>query len=126
MPEAERANLTATGNLRINDNWKAYSDLFFSNEDTSNVFTPGSLSPSSYVLLPATNGAAPFSNILPGSNPASVGGLPTSISYRFQSVGRRDDEVVSNTWRVTAGANGKLFDWDVDGGYGHSEKSRFI
>jgi iron complex outermembrane recepter protein len=121
MPAAERANLTATANLRLNDNWTAYSDLFFSNEDTSNAFTPGSLSASSYILLPATNGAAPFSNILPGTNPAAQGGAPTPINYRFQSVGRRDAEVVSNTWRVTAGANGKLFDWDVDGGYGHSE-----
>lgn len=121
MPAAERANITATGNLRLNDNWTAYSDLFFSNEDTSNAFTPGSLSSSSYILLPATNGAAPFSNVLPGTNPASVGGAPTSISYRFQSVGRRDDEVVSNTWRVTVGANGTVFGWDIDGGYGHSE-----
>jgi len=121
MPAAKRANFTATANLRINDNWHAYSDLFFSNEDTSNAFTPGSLSASSYTLIPATNGAAPFSNVLPGTNPAAQAGAPTPINYRFQSVGRRDDEVVSNTWRVTVGATGKLFDWDIDGGYGHSE-----
>jgi iron complex outermembrane recepter protein len=121
MPAAERANITATANLRLNDNWTAYGDLFFSNEDTSNAFTPASLNSGSYVLLPATSGAAPFSNVLPGTNPAALGGAPTTITYRFQSVGRRDDEVVSNTWRVTFGAKGTVFGWDVDGGYGHSE-----
>jgi iron complex outermembrane receptor protein len=121
MPKAERANFTVTGNLRLNDNWMAYSDLFFSNEDTSNNYTPGSLSSGSYVLLPATTSAAQFSNVLPGTNPASIGGAPTAINYRFQSVGRRDVEVVSNTWRVTAGTKGTLFGWDVDGAYGHSE-----
>jgi iron complex outermembrane receptor protein len=121
MPAAERANITATGNLRINDNWTAYSDLFFSNEDTSNSFTPGSLSAGSYILLPATTSAAQFSNVLPGTNPASLGGAPTAVTYRFLSVGRRDDEVVSNTWRVTLGAKGTLFGWDFDGAYGHSE-----
>jgi hypothetical protein len=34
LPGAVRANLTATSNLRLNDNWTAYGDLFFSNEDT--------------------------------------------------------------------------------------------
>jgi len=121
MPAAERANITATGNLRLSDTWTAYSDLFFSNEDTSNAFTPASLSASSYTLIPATDGAAPFSNVLPATNPASVGGLPTAINYRFQSVGRRDDETVSNTWRVTLGAKGPVLGWDVDGGYTHSE-----
>jgi iron complex outermembrane receptor protein len=120
-PAAERANITATANLRLNDNWTAYSDLFFSNEDTQSNFTPGSLSASSYTLVPSTGGAAPFSNVLPGSNPASLGGAPTAINYRFQSVGRRDSDVVSNTWRATIGAKGTLFGWDVDGGYGHSE-----
>jgi iron complex outermembrane receptor protein len=121
MPAAERANITATGDLRLNDNWTAYGDLFFSNEDTNNAFTPASLNSGSYILLPATNGAAPFSNVLPGTNPAALGGAPTTITYRFQSVGRRDDEVVSNTWRVTVGAKGTVYGWDVDGGFGHSE-----
>ena len=120
-PAAVRANLTATGNLRLNDSWTAYSDLFFSNEDTHNNFTPGSLSASSFVPIPATGGAAPFSNVLPGTNPASLDGAPTPINYRFQSVGRRDDEVVSNTYRITLGAKGTLFGWDTDVGYGHSE-----
>jgi iron complex outermembrane recepter protein len=120
-PAAERANLTATGNLRLNDTWTAYSDLFFSNEDTHNNFTPGSLSANSFTIDPATGSATPFSNVLPGNNPASVGGAPTPINYRFQSVGRRDGEVVSNTYRVTLGAKGTLFGWDIDGGYGHSE-----
>ncbi len=39
----------------------------------------------------------------------------------FQSVGRRDDEVVSNTYRITVGAKGTWYGWDMDGGYGHSE-----
>ena len=121
MPEAVRANFTATANLRLTESWTAYSDLFFSNEGTNNVSTPGSLSAGAIVYVPATGGAAAFSNVLPGTNPAALAGAPTPVNYRFQSVGRRDDITVSNTWRATGGVKGTLLDWDIDGGYGHSE-----
>lgn len=121
LPEAERANLTVTGNLRLSDAWTAYSDLFFSNEETKNNFTPQTLNASSYVASLATGGANPISNVLPATNPASLGGAPTPIIYGFQSVGGRNVEVVSNTWRITAGAKGTWFGWDMDGSYGHSE-----
>ena len=121
LPAAERANLTATGNLRLSDSWTAYGDLFFSNEDTSNNFTPASLNASSFAPIPATGGAVPISNVLPATNPSSLGGAPTPIDYGFQSVGGRDTEIVSNTYRVTVGAKGTVYGWEIDGGYGHSE-----
>jgi len=120
-PAAERANFTATGNLRLADNWTAYGDLFFSNEDTSFNFTPASLTPGSFVLNPALGGASPVSDVLPAGNPSSLGGAPTPITYGFQSVGGRNEEIVSNTYRFTLGAKGTLGGWDIDGGYGHSE-----
>jgi iron complex outermembrane receptor protein len=121
MPAATRANLTGTANLRLTDNWTAYSDIFFSNEDTHNNFTPAALSAGSYQALPATGGAAPVSDVLPGTNPSALGGAPTPINYAFQSVGRRDAEVVSNTWRITAGVKGTVAGFGVDAGFGHSE-----
>jgi iron complex outermembrane receptor protein len=121
LPAAERANLTVTGNLRLSENWTAYGDLFFSNEDTSNNFTPASLTASSFLPVPSTGGAMSVSNVLPATNPSSLGGAATPIDYAFQSVGRRDNETVSNTFRVTAGVKGTLDGWNIDGGYGHSE-----
>jgi iron complex outermembrane receptor protein len=120
-PEAQRANLTATANLRVSDTWTAYGDLFFSNEETRNAFTPDTLNGSAIVVNPATGGAASISNILPGTNPASLDGLPTPINYGFQSVGDRDALIVSNTYRIIAGLKGTWLGWDIDGGYGHSE-----
>ncbi|MGH9527809.1 MAG: TonB-dependent receptor domain-containing protein, partial [Terriglobales bacterium] len=120
-PEAERANLTATGDLRLGDNWTAYGDLFFSNEETLTSFTPASLTASSFVLDPATGGATGVSNVLPATNPASMGGVPTPIIYGFQSVGGRNNETVSNTYRITVGAKGTLAGWNLDADYGHSE-----
>ena len=121
LPGAVRANFTATGNLRLSDAWTAYSDLFFSNEETKNNFTPEPFNSSAFIANIGTGGATAISNVLPGTNPAALGGAPTPINYVFQSVGPRNVEVVSNTWRVTVGAKGTLFGWDIDGGYGHSE-----
>ncbi|HEX4583395.1 MAG TPA: TonB-dependent receptor [Burkholderiaceae bacterium] len=124
-PAADRANATAIGNLKLNDNWTAFVDVFYSFEKTTSNFTPVTLSPSSYLFNPATSGITPVSNILPASNPSAriVGGVPvaTPISFNFLSVGGRDADVVSNTFRVSGGFKGNLMGWDVDGAYGHSE-----
>jgi iron complex outermembrane recepter protein len=121
LPGAVRANLTATGDLRLNDIWTAYSDLFFSNEETKSAFTPQPFNAGAFVADLATGGANAISNILPANNAASLGGAPTPINYVFQSVGGRNYEVVSNTFRITAGVKGTWHGWDIDGGYGHSE-----
>ena len=121
QPGTERVNLTATGNLRLGDNWTGYSDLFYSNEETWNNFTPATLDQFSFVVNPVTGGASSISNILPGSNPASLNGQPTPINYAFQSVGGRSEEVVSDTYRITVGVKGTWAGWDIDSGYGHSE-----
>ncbi len=120
LPGAERANLTTTGEARINDDWTAYGDLFFSNEQTLANFTPQSLTSGSFVLNPATSGASQVSNVLPAGNPASLGGAPTPILYAFQSVGPRNNEIVSNTYRISIGAKGTVGGWDIDSNYGHS------
>jgi iron complex outermembrane receptor protein len=124
-PAADRANATAIGNLKLNDNWTAFVDVFYSFEKTTSNFTPVTLSPSSYVFNPATSGITPVSNILPATNPSAriVGGVPiaTPISYNFLAVGGRDADTISNTFRVSGGFKGNLQGWDVDGAYGHSE-----
>jgi iron complex outermembrane receptor protein len=125
MPSTDRANLTATGNLRLNDIWTAYGDLFYSYEETESSNTPDSLGEGSFVLNPATGGASSISNILPAGNPASLAGAATPINFGFQSVGDRDQTTVSNTYRVTAGIKGTWQGWDIDGGYGHSENHVF-
>ena len=121
LPGAERANLTSMGNLRLNSDWTAFSDVFYSNEKTTSYYTPDTLNAGSVVYNPATGGAVSVSNILPASNPASLAGAPTPIQYAFQSVGGRDYEVISNTYRVSGGVKGTTHGWDVEAAYGHSE-----
>jgi iron complex outermembrane receptor protein len=121
LPGAERINLTATGNLRLGDSWTGYSDLLFSNEETTQNFTPATLDAFSFVVNPVTGGASSVSNILPATSPYVLNGQPTPINYNFQSVGPRNESVVSDTYWMIVGAKGTWAGWDVDGAYGHSE-----
>jgi iron complex outermembrane recepter protein len=121
LPGTERVNLTATGDLKLGDNWTGYTDLFYSNIETWNNFTPATLDQYSFIVNPTTGGASSISNVLPGTNPASLNGQPTPINYAFQSVGGRSEEVVSDTYRVVLGVKGTLGAWDIDSGLAHSE-----
>jgi len=121
LPGAERANLTSMGNLRLNSDWTAFGDVFYSFEKTTSNFTPTTLDSNSFVVNPATGGASAISNILPAGNAASQFGAPTPIRYAFQSVGDRNYDVISNTYRVSGGVKGDFKGWDVDAAYGHSE-----
>jgi iron complex outermembrane recepter protein len=120
-PGAQRLNLTATGNLRLGDSWTGYGDLLLSNEETRQNFTPATLDQFSFVVNPVTGGASSISNILPANNPYSLNGQPTPIVYNFQSVGPRNEQVVSDTYWMIVGAKGTWAGWDMDSGYGHSE-----
>jgi len=121
LPGAERLNLTATGKLRLGDSWTGYGNLLLSNEETRSNFTPVTLDPFGFSVNPATGGASSVSNVLPANNPSSLGGQPTPIVFNFQSVGPRDELVVSDTYWLTVGAKGTWGAWDMDTGYGHSE-----
>jgi iron complex outermembrane receptor protein len=121
LPGAERVNLTATGNLRLGDRWTGYGNLLFSNEQTNQNFTPATLDGSSFSVNPATGGASSVSNVLPATSPYALNGQPTPIVYNFQSVGPRNESVVSDTYWMIVGAKGTWAGWDMDGSYGHSE-----
>jgi iron complex outermembrane receptor protein len=121
LPGAERINLTATGNLRLGDSWTGYGDLLFSNEETNQNFTPATLDGSSFSVNPATGGASSVSNVLPATSPYALNGQPTRIVYNFQSVGPRNESVVSDTYWMIVGAKGTWAGWDMDSSYGHSE-----
>lgn len=121
LPGAQRINLTGTGNLKLGDSWTGYGDLLISNEETRQNFTPATLDQFSFVVNPATGGASSISNVLPANNPSSLNGAPTPIVYNFQSVGPRDEEIVSNTYWAVIGTKGSWAGWDMDAGYGHSE-----
>jgi iron complex outermembrane recepter protein len=127
LPGAERGNLTGNGSLKLSADWTAFADVFFSSEKTTQNFTPGALRSGSYVFDPATGGVTPVGNVLLASDPSAriVGGVPvaSSLSYTFQSVGRRDQVVNSNTYRVSGGVKGDWLHWEWEGAYGHSQNS---
>jgi iron complex outermembrane receptor protein len=121
MPGGKRANLTLTGNLRLDENWTAFVDAFYVNGETISNYTPARLDQFSFAVNPVTGGATAVSNVLPASNPYALGGAATPITYTFQSVGPRNYETVSNTYRVSGGVKGTWQGWDLDAAYGHSE-----
>jgi iron complex outermembrane recepter protein len=123
LPGAKRANLSGNGNLRLNADWTAFADVFYSNEETTSTFIPFVLRSSNWVFNPATGGIRPIPNVLPGTNPAALNSLPTPIDFTFQSVGPRNYEVVSNTYRVSGGLKGTWQAWEWEGAYGHSENA---
>ena len=121
LPGAERINLTATGNLRLGGSWTGYSNLLISNEETRQNYTPVTLDGASFSVNPATGGASTVSNVLPATSPYALNGQPTPIDYAFQSVGPRNEEIVSNTYWMIVGVKGTWATWDIDSAFGHSE-----
>jgi len=120
-PAADRGNVTGVGNLRLSPEWTAFTDLFFSSEKTTSNFTPATLNTSPWVFNPATGGLTSISNVLPATNPAARGGVPTPIQYNFQTVGGRNEDTISNTFRVSGGVKGTVQGVDMEAAYGHSE-----
>jgi iron complex outermembrane recepter protein len=128
LPATDRGNLTANGNLRLNADWTAFGDVFFSTIKTTSNFTPRNFGPGAWVFNPATGGVTSIPNILLPTDPSAKGGIPTAgqptpIFYDFQTVGPRDEDTISNTYRVTAGVKGSWLNWDWEGAYGHSENN---
>jgi iron complex outermembrane receptor protein len=128
LPGTDRGNLTATGNLRLNADWTAFGDLFLSTIKTTSTFPSRSFAPGAWVFNPVTGGVTSIPNTLLPTDPSAGGGIPTPgkptrISYDFQSVGPRDEDTISNTYRVTAGVKGNWLNWDWEGAYGHSENN---
>ncbi len=121
IPGSERANLTTTANLKLTPSWTAFGDVFFSTVKTTTHQTPAALGSSSVAYDPASGGVAIVPNTLPVGNPSNPNATPTDINYVFQSVGGQDYEVISNTYRVSAGARGSWLNWDWEGAYGHSQ-----
>jgi iron complex outermembrane receptor protein len=123
MPATDRANLTAMGNLRLNSDWTAFGDVFFSTIKTTSTFTPRNFGPGAWSFNPATGGVTSVSNTLLASDPSALGKAATPIFYDFQTVGPRDEDTISNTYRVTAGVKGSWASWDWEAAYGHSENN---
>jgi iron complex outermembrane receptor protein len=121
IPGTERANLTATGNLKLGANWTAFGDAFYSNVKTTSLFTPANLSATSIAYNPTTGGVSSVPNTLPVGNPSNPTAAPQDINYLFQSVGGRNYDVYSNTYRVSGGVKGTFANWDWEAAYGHSE-----
>ncbi|HEX4597495.1 MAG TPA: TonB-dependent receptor [Burkholderiaceae bacterium] len=128
LPGTERGNLTVSGNLRLNADWTAFGDVFLSTIKTTSTYQSRSFAPGAWVFNPATGGVTSIPNTLLPTDPSAGGGIPTpgkptSIFYDFQTVGPRDENTYSNTYRVTAGVKGNWLNWDWEGAYGHSENN---
>lgn len=123
LPATDRGNVTATGNLRLNADWTAFGDGFFSSIKTTSNFTPRNFGPGAWVFNPATGGVTSIPNNLLATDPSALGKAVTPIFYDFQTVGPRDEDTISNTYRVSAGVKGSWLNWDWEGAYGHSENN---
>ena len=123
LPATDRGNVTVTGNLRLNADWTAFGDLFFSTIKTTSTFTPRNFGPGAWAFNPATGGVTSIPNNLLATDPSALGQAVTPFFYDFQTVGPRDEDTISNTYRVTAGVKGSWLNWDWEGAYGHSENN---
>jgi len=121
IPETERTNLTVVGNFKLSPAWTAFTDVLYSNVQTNSLYSPAPLGSTSIAYNPATGGVSNVSNVLPAGNPSNPYGVPTQINYVFQSVGGRNEEINSDTFRVSAGVKGNWASWDWEAAYGHSE-----
>jgi iron complex outermembrane receptor protein len=123
LPATDRGNVTATGNLRLNADWTAFGDVFFSTIKTTSTFPSANFRPGAWVFNPATGGVTSIPNKLLATDPSALGNAITPIFFDFQTVGPRNEDTLSNTYRVTAGVKGTWLNWDWEGAYGHSENN---
>ncbi|WP_085318158.1 TonB-dependent receptor [Derxia lacustris] len=120
MPAADRHQLVANGELRLGGGVTAFGDLLMSHGITQQSYVPANLNGGSVAFDPATGGVRSVSNLLPVGNPGNPFGTPVGISYAFQELGPRGDEIASNFWRLNTGLRGLHAGWDWEAAAAHS------
>ena len=120
MPEAERLQLVASGEVRLGNGITGFADVLASHNTSGESSTPASLGPTS-VTYGSGTGMTPVGNVLPAGNPSNPFSDDVGINYSFQDVGAGRTAVTSNFYRVVAGLRGLNAGWDWEAAAGHSE-----
>ncbi len=122
LPETERYGFLGRFTAEISPTATVYAELGLSRVDTSQVFTPPFFAGTTG-LKQTGAGLLPFTyniRFAPGvaGNPFPTNALWTGNLF---SLGTRDNEIQSDTFRFLTGAKYGFFGWDMDSGLGYSK-----
>ncbi len=122
LPETERYGFLGRGQIEFNANLTGYAEIGVSRVETKQVFTPPFFAGTTGLTQTAA-GLSPFTyniRFAPGvaGNPFSTNALWTGNLY---SLGTRDNEIQSDTFRFLAGLNYSIRSWDFDSAIGYSK-----
>ncbi|MFH7042253.1 TonB-dependent receptor plug domain-containing protein [Paucibacter sp. JuS9] len=134
-PESTRKGGLARASLQLDGGMEAFAELALSDNKSSWINQPQTMTNQSVVFNPATGGFSAFSNIIPAiatdadrvallaSNKLGGSGTSARLNYTFFDVGARTFALENKTARALAGLSGssKGWDWEVAVGSSRSE-----
>jgi iron complex outermembrane receptor protein len=109
--EAELGNkaIFARGDLRINDDWSAYTNLSLTRNTSFGRYAPV---PGEVLIRAGT----PAYDLLSDAAKEDLEGADAVLAHRFAAGGNRDTETDNNLYDAQLGLTGSIAGWDVDVG----------
>lgn len=130
QPNVETVNLYTRGTLQLNADHQIYTELGYSQRNSSFTLAPVSATPN--VTFPGTaanpTGIILYSNDvqMAASHPQNIFGVNTRMRYAMFDVGPSNHIANNQFNRFVIGAKGTAFGWDYDTGLTHSESKLHI
>ncbi|ANH69826.1 TonB-dependent receptor [Mitsuaria sp. 7] len=118
-PESTRDSVFVTGELKINDKIKLFSDVAFTRLDLT-----ARIAPNPVPIAIATTSPLFTKYVAPYLTPAQIAHIDTvSASYRATDFGTRDSQTVTDAKHVVVGADAEFGNWSVNGALTWSENA---
>ena len=118
-PESTRDSLFVTGEAKINDRIKLFSDVAFTRLDLT-----ARIAPNPVPIAIATTSPLFTKYVAPYLTPAQLAHVDTiNASYRATDFGTRDSRTVTDAKHVVVGADAELGDWTLNGALTWSENA---
>ncbi|RZI61591.1 MAG: TonB-dependent receptor [Rubrivivax sp.] len=118
-PESTRDSVFVTGELKVNDKIKLFSDVAFTRLDLT-----ARIAPNPVPISIATTSPLFTKYVAPYLTPAQLAHVDTvTASYRATDFGTRDSRTVTDAKHVVVGADAELGEWTLNGALTWSENA---
>jgi iron complex outermembrane receptor protein len=125
QPNIESVNLYTRGTWQISDDMQAYTEIGYSQRNSSFMLTPGSATTNTTFPGTAANPSGTILNantlMMAASHPQNPYGVPVNLRYSAFDVGASNHIANNEFNRFVVGLKGSALGWDYDTGFTHSE-----
>ncbi|MBB3196073.1 TonB-dependent receptor [Roseateles terrae] len=118
-PESTRDSFFVSGEAKLNDNFKVFSDVLFTRTDLT-----ARIAANPIPITIATNSALYGKYVDPYLTAAQRSHVDTvTANYRANDFGTRDSQTITDGKHISVGTEGSIGDWDVNGALTWSQNS---